>query len=115
MDLNHWKMLLALSEKIWEKLKQLNPDLWLLLEQIKQSSWPVEQSNSLMYADEELVQHESIFLEGSDKEHSTGVLLGHDLLATPKQMKIFAERLQTETCRICLDNWSWNLRRRFIK
>ena len=76
MDLNHWKMLLALSEKIWETLKQLRRDLCSFpLEQDKtEFISAIEQSSSLMYADEELVEHESIFLEGSDKEHSTGVL-----------------------------------------
>ena len=85
-----------IRKNMGKTLKQLRRDLCsFLLEQDKtEFISAVEQSNSLMYADEELVEHESIFLEGSDKEHSTGVLLGHDLLATPKQMKIFAERLQ---------------------
>ena len=85
-----------IRKNMGKTLKQLRRDLCsFLLEQDKtEFISAIEQSNSLMYADEELVEHESIFLEGSDKEHSTGVLLGHDLLATPKQMKIFAERLQ---------------------
>ena len=52
-----------------------------------------EGSDELLYSEEESVNHRSIFLEGFDKEHSVGILLGHDSLATPHQMKPFAERL----------------------
>lgn len=46
-----------------------------------------------LYSIEEIDDHASFFLEGADKEHSVGVLLGHDLLASPAQMKPFAQYL----------------------
>ena len=84
-----------IRKNMGKSLKQLRRDICsYLLEQDKYEYISArEESEDLIYPEEELADHESIFLEGSDKEHSTGVLLGHDLLATPNQMKLFAEQL----------------------
>jgi len=84
-----------IRKNMGKSLKQLRRDICSYLLEQDKSEYIIarEESEDLIYPEEELADHESIFLEGSDKEHSTGVLLGHDLLATPNQMKLFAEQL----------------------
>ena len=84
-----------IRKNMGKSLKQLRRDVCSYLIEQDRSEYinAREGADELLYSEEELVNHESIFLEGLDKEHSVGILLGHDLLATPHQMKPFAEQL----------------------
>ena len=84
-----------IRKNMGKSLKQLRRDVCdHLFEQDRiEYKSALQETLDLAYQEDEWQEHESIFLEGIDKEHSIGVLLGHDLLATPKQMKPMAEKL----------------------
>ena len=84
-----------IRKNMGKSLKQLRRDVCGHLFEQDKSDYvsALQETSELLYPEEEWSEHQSILLEGADKEHSTGVLLGHDLLATPQQMRPIAEQL----------------------
>lgn len=65
----------------------------LFAEDLAEYTENLSASDKPLYNLDEIQNHASYFLEGADKEHSIGVLLGHDLMSSPAQMRPLAEKL----------------------
>lgn len=84
-----------IGKNMAKSLSRLRKDVreYLFAQDLAEYTEKLSTLDKPLYEIDEIDNHASLFLEGADKEHSIGVLIGHDLMSSPAQMRPLAEKL----------------------